>query len=100
MGRTKIVSIHRTNFTVQMVYRDRYDDGKDGVPLLAPSPLGLKVIIVGTSIRRCKSDVCEGLSVFQIRSAVDTISDDDRALILETAPRVLGRDGVDAVYVV
>lgn len=52
-------------------------------------------------MRRCSGDVCVGLSVFQIRSAVETTSDDGRALILETAPRDLGREGravdVDAV---
>ena len=61
------------------------------LPLLAPSRL--KVITVGSSMRRCNSGICVGFRPFQMCSAVGSVSEEARALVLETAPSGFGKEG-------
>ena len=81
-----------------MVYRE--GDRWAGFLLADPAP-ALKVMIVGVSMRRWRSGVCAGLSVFHMRSAGDTTSATRCAFMRETAPSDFGSAGtVEAVYVV
>jgi hypothetical protein len=58
-----------------------------------PTPSRLKVIIVGGSMRRCNRGACVGFRAFQMCSAVGSVSNEARILVLETAPSGFGKEG-------
>lgn len=58
-----------------------------------PAPSRLKVITAGSSMRRCNRGVCVGFRAFQMCSAVGSVSDEARILVLETAPSGCGKEG-------